>query len=1112
MEQNNFKCPKCGKELRLDSSGTIGWCSVHKEWFAVQSGFEAAAVKRNEAEERERKQKILRLEEEKQQQLANETKARRSSFINKFLIFTLLFVFLVIILFVFLVRPIIVYKEGITKMNEGDYQEAITLFEKNPEYKSSQDRIIICQLLQSPEDDRLFIDAMVSFFQNNSEPEIKDEIAKILSDWKKYGFSAVSILEILDYASQVNLDNSVDIEKIRVDAHIDLLDSMRDVKIEDIDDDNENELIVLTTNFTIECYEMVKTSNQRKIIDNVLASSYLLSWGEEFRDTSLQDAMSCYLSALDLNKNEDTIIRISTLLNSFPLNVERIKLRTFVLSLFDFETEDYFKYHEMLGNDLKTVVENWSVLNISASDLLEVIRIAVLNDISIENVNLQELYHDAVLLSVPHNVVRYEFVDWNEDNFEDLLFLSEDGKFEYWVLSDEWSKSYEDDLRVSNGSFEIFYLEKPVIVVFDKNSFSVYVYSDGKVVKEFGRSGLKDIHIEKDTITYSVELAGSIIREEKYEYVLNSFSNIPIRIGIDWHENNYPYPLTPESTLLRWLEAIFYNISEEKGILEQDDISSIPVPKDCSNIKIQTFAFFDEYDYLEAVYEDEKNEKAVIWAKIIKDDSGCKISEAFNRDVSPAETQSDILPLNQEIRETALGRNISRTYKFYVPQNARINLTWQSGNRNIANTIYQISIYKDDVNNSPLITYDLQSSLSMQQSYPLFVEAGIYYVNVRALSANEYDYRITIDADMINDIEIEPNDSFEIATAISPKSIYHGSLISPADVDHFKFSIKEASKVSITLSSEEDGNRRVKYQVSILDLSSYSVIHSFSLTGTANSTKSANLYLGRGDYGVVLQRGDYHSGVEYTITFSEDFNITQEVEDNGNRASSNTVILGEEIIGSFGKLNDYDWFNFTLENDIVITPEFRFVPLSTSTRAYNITFLNDSVELLSRGITGGQSTIQLSPMVLSKGTYYIRLNNLQETSSDYSFLLNSKNVTDAEDEPNNSLASAKVLSFSTPITGNIWSEEDEDYFKFNVSESARFLLRFTFEEQSINSTLFILTIERNGSVLWRQAIRGVSGGISQELEIAQGEYFIRIRPSTTWNDVIYELNMEKESK
>ena len=199
-----------------------------------------------------------------------------------------------------------------------------------------------------------------------------------------------------------------------------------------------------------------------------------------------------------------------------------------------------------------------------------------------------------------------------------------------------------------------------------------------------------------------------------------------------------------------------------------------------------------------------------------------------------------------------------------------------------------------------------------------------------------------------------------------------------------------------------------------------------------------------------------------------------------------------------------------MENDIVITPEFRFVPLSTSTRAYNITFLNDSVELLSRGITGGQSTIQLSPMVLSKGTYYIRLNNLQETYSDYSFLLNSKNVTDAEDEPNNSLASAKVLSFSTPVTGNIWSEEDEDYFKFNVSESARFLLRFTFEEQSINSTLFILTIERNGSVLWRQAIRGVSGGISQELEIAQGEYFIRIRPSTTWNDVIYELNMEKE--
>ena len=58
-------CPKCGKPLKINATGRIGYCTLHKQWFAVTEGSEAEAAAQNAADEKAAKE--TRLEKERQE-------------------------------------------------------------------------------------------------------------------------------------------------------------------------------------------------------------------------------------------------------------------------------------------------------------------------------------------------------------------------------------------------------------------------------------------------------------------------------------------------------------------------------------------------------------------------------------------------------------------------------------------------------------------------------------------------------------------------------------------------------------------------------------------------------------------------------------------------------------------------------------------------------------------------------------------------------------------------------------------------------------------------------------------------------------------------------------
>lgn len=112
-------CPKCGKALHLDSSGRIGWCSIHKEWFPVSSEYVEIAALKNEEYVSSMERTRLKAESERQAKIQEDAvKVHNRNVRTVSFSFAALLV-LAAIGFFFLIRPSMIYNKATDLMMSG---------------------------------------------------------------------------------------------------------------------------------------------------------------------------------------------------------------------------------------------------------------------------------------------------------------------------------------------------------------------------------------------------------------------------------------------------------------------------------------------------------------------------------------------------------------------------------------------------------------------------------------------------------------------------------------------------------------------------------------------------------------------------------------------------------------------------------------------------------------------------------------------------------------------------------------------------------------------------------------------------------------------------------
>lgn len=773
-------------------------------------------------------------------------------------------------------------------------------------------------------------------------------------------------------------------------------------------------------------------------------------------------------------------------------------------------------------NEVRSAISEWKTRGITPADVPALIHFADANGIDLAGIDRESIYEEAAVAAAGH-ISQHTFVNWNGDAYKELLTLNAEGTLSLYGIDETWHVVSSINTKLPGGSYTIADESAPLILVLSANQDELLAVTgtSEKLNSLFRESGISRYVVNGTTITFSRLLEGSIVRYNDYTYEAVGTTNRPVRTGIDWQQSDYPQPANAAAAVQRYFEARAYDIADEAALLtgtatdlanfSLEFLSALAVPDIPGTVNTVAYQVEDGRELFEVTYSSgTQTIRTWVAAEYI---DGWKIvgaADAYGAGVNTADVDYSIplIGLNAETSNTLTAKGSRSTYRVLVPTAGRLGLIWQSGSKAVSRTSHVVSMHQGALTGDVVFSYELQPSLNKQQSKDMFVSAGVYYVTVEASRADTEAYHLMITFDSETNVELESNDTVAQATSISLNTAYSGSLSASKDVDYFSFTLNETSAVNVTLGTDGNASKSTVYNYAVYSAKDGGRLSTVSVPGNVQLAETGNLYLSSGTYLVQVAKGSTYTNNEYILTVNVSQNGTMESEANDTPESANAVPVNVDVHASIGREGDIDCFTFTLDGDAVIQPRFTFKPTDSSSKTYVLTLTDNSRhELLKVNIGGKESTKVIAPVVLTAGTYTMKIENPRFIRQDYTLYLVSMAVDAAEKEPNDSAALSTALPVGEARTGVLTSEEDVDYYKVTFDQQTTVTLKFNFAQSTSKNTAFVLTVEQNGKTQWTANIKGDSGGLEQQLQFPAGEYYFKVKPST-WLSAVYTIAID----
>jgi len=248
---------------------------------------------------------------------------------------------------------------------------------------------------------------------------------------------------------------------------------------------------------------------------------------------------------------------------------------------------------------------------------------------------------------------------------------------------------------------------------------------------------------------------------------------------------------------------------------------------------------------------------------------------------------------------------------------------------------------------------------------------------------------------------------------------------------------------------------------------------------------------------------DYNETQMYRLTVTganpgykpPDIPAAAETENNDVIADANFIVPESAVQGTMGKAGDFDWFRFRMPTAGII--HARLSPVPGSMRGRMQLFRDDASYLNGRDATNPGDNMALDTRVTRPGYYFIRIDDINRTTTDdsYRLLVSVTPVVDVH-EPNNVIGDATVLSDRNRTQAMIFNQGDEDWYR--VAVEAGIDLQVTVADTPAEIRPQIEIFNKNGS--WLAGKTATNAGqeltLTRTMEATEDCYF-RIRHAGT---------------
>ena len=292
------------------------------------------------------------------------------------------------------------------------------------------------------------------------------------------------------------------------------------------------------------------------------------------------------------------------------------------------------------------------------------------------------------------------------------------------------------------------------------------------------------------------------------------------------------------------------------------------------------------------------------------------------------------------------------------------------------------------------------------------------------------------------------NNTTATATAVDDIAVgAKGALAGASDIDMFSFSLKKDGFSKVTFTHDASGDATVYFKVSlwVFNGKNYNKVTSFEVKGNQATTESATVATTAEKYIIRVDAGASCAPIDYTVKVtSETVSYKSETEANNDADSANkltpnfTKTIGKELVYGSVTKGDKDYFTFTLAERGYISLNLfngKKFGAANSDFTFKIAQYSNDVnptllKISEYKLTSSEETAYTPDVGLGAGTYYIEVTG----SGIYGVEVYAVKDATSEQEYNNAMAYANLLTNSNSYLAAMNRADDLDYFKVDVTD------------------------------------------------------------------------------
>ena len=333
------------------------------------------------------------------------------------------------------------------------------------------------------------------------------------------------------------------------------------------------------------------------------------------------------------------------------------------------------------------------------------------------------------------------------------------------------------------------------------------------------------------------------------------------------------------------------------------------------------------------------------------------------------------------------------------------------------------------------------------------------------------------------------------------------------DYDYYQFTTTSVGYVSLSFAHDYADYSGRCWKVSLYNSSSEELMYRSYVGDTTAENTSTKIGLPAGTYYVKVNCY-YHEDVPYSLKVNYVSTSEWEKEFNDTFATANKISTGSVVRGSLMEPDDYDYYQFTTASAGYVSLKFAHDYAEYSGRCWEVYLYNsNSEELMYRSYVGNSTTKSTSTKVgLPAGTYYIKVTPYYHEDVPYSLKVNYAADSRWETEFNDKVSTANSLTIGTKKYGSLMDSSDVDYYKFNVSSTGYYKLKFNHNSVNSSSTYWNVYLYNSSMSLINiySYVGNVTSKTEGKIKLAKGTYYVKVE-GYYYSDKIYAVTVLKHS-